>query len=77
MSGRDLRNELIETLRSISEIAPQMRIGQLTAAVGEVCGDFHGRALWEAEDRELLEAARKLHHDLESANAVQTNQPVA
>ena len=35
---------------------PEMRTGQLIAAVGELCADLHGRGLWDASDAELLEA---------------------
>jgi hypothetical protein len=43
-----------------------MRSGQLLAAVGEVCADLHGRGLWDAEDRELIEAVWKFQQDIES-----------
>jgi hypothetical protein len=33
-----------------------MREGQLVAALGELCADFHGGGLWDASDAELLEA---------------------
>lgn len=60
------RQELFEALRALSEALPEMRIGQLLAAAGEVCADLHGRGLWDAEDRELLEAVWKFQQDAES-----------
>jgi hypothetical protein len=53
-------------IRAIGAAAPQMRIGQILAAIGELCDDMHGRGLWEAEDRELLEAAWGFLRDLEA-----------
>jgi hypothetical protein len=43
-----------------------MRVGQLMAAVGEICTDLHGRGLWDAEDSELLEAVWKFHKAVEN-----------
>jgi hypothetical protein len=60
----DVRAELLSALRELCDIVPEMRVGQLLAAVGEVCDDIHGRAdrngngLWDATDEELLEAVR-------------------
>ncbi len=67
MSELDLRREFIEALGDLVAAAPTMRVGQLVAAVGEVCDDLHGRGLWDADDRELLEAIWKFQHDMESA----------
>ena len=46
---------------------PEMRAGQLAAAVGEVCADLHGRGLWDASDAELLEAAWQFRRNFEAA----------
>lgn len=67
MKEADVRVELFEALRSLADAAPGMRAGQLMAAVGEVCGDLHGRGLWDADDRELLEAVWKFRRDVESS----------
>lgn len=66
MSEREVRQELLDALLALSEAVPEMRMGQLIAAAGEVCADLHGRGLWDAEDRELLEAVWKFRHDAES-----------
>jgi hypothetical protein len=58
------RQELLDALRALGNVAPGMRVGQLLAAVGEICSDLHGRGLWDAEDLELLEAVWKLHKDM-------------
>jgi len=69
MSDRDTRAELFDALRELSEIVPEMRAGQLVAAVGEVCADLHGRGLWDASDAEVLEAVWRFRRDFEAATA--------
>lgn len=69
MSERDIRTELFAVLRELSEIFPEMRAGQLVAAVGEVCADLHGRGLWDASDAELLEAVWRFRRNFEAATA--------
>lgn len=66
MNDPEVKQELFEAIRALAEAAPGMRVGQLLSAVGEVCSDLHGRGLWDAEDRELLEAFWKFQHDIES-----------
>jgi hypothetical protein len=46
-----------------------MRVGQLIAAVGELCTDLHGRGLWEAADSEMLEAIWQFRRNFEAATA--------
>jgi hypothetical protein len=67
VSERDTRAELFAALRELSEIVPEMRAGQLMAAVGELCADLHGRGLWDAADAELLEAIWQFRRDFEAA----------
>ncbi len=56
---------------------PDMRAGQLMAALGEVCADLHGRGLWEAEDSEVLEAIWKFRNDFEASAAPAIEQLAA
>jgi hypothetical protein len=58
---------LFAALSELSEVIPEMRIGQLMAAVGELCADLHGRGLWDAADQELLEAAWLFRRNYETA----------
>jgi hypothetical protein len=67
MSGNTSRTELFAALQSLSEVVPEMRLGQLVAAVGELCADLHGRGLWDADDAELLEAAWQFRRNFEAA----------
>jgi len=63
----DTRAELFAALEELSRIIPEMRSGQLMAAVGELCVDLHGRGLWEAADVELLEAVWLFRRNYEAA----------
>ena len=69
MSERDTHAEVFSALRELSEIVPEMRAGQLVAAVGEVCADLHGRGLWDASDAEFREAVWQFRRDFEAATA--------
>lgn len=59
--------EVFSALHELSEMAHDMRSGQLMAAVGEVCADLHGRGLWDASDAELLEAVWQFRRNYENA----------
>jgi hypothetical protein len=67
VSEHDTRAELFTVLHSLSELVPEMRAGQLVAAVGEVCADLHGRGLWDASDAEFLEAVWQFRRGYEAA----------
>ena len=69
MTPRDTRAEVFAALGELAAAVPEMRAGQLAAAVGEVCADLHGRGLWDASDAELLEAAWQFRRNLEAAAA--------
>ena len=69
MNENDTRSELIEAIRALAEGVPEMRAGQLVAALGELCTDLHGRGLWDASDAELLEAAWQFRRGIEAATA--------
>ena len=64
----DTRSDLQAGLGELSSLIPDMRVGQLMAAVGELCADLHGRGLWDATDAELLEAVWQFRRDYETAN---------
>jgi hypothetical protein len=67
MSENITRAELFAALQSLSEAIPEMRAGQLVAAIGELCADLHGRGLWDAADTELLEAVWQFHRNFATA----------
>jgi hypothetical protein len=66
MSATDIRTELFGALQELSHHVPEMRAGQLIAAVGELCSDIHSRGLWEATDTELLEAIWQFQRNLDA-----------
>lgn len=74
MNESETRVELFDAFRGLSGLVPQMRAGQLMAAVGELCADLHGRGLWDASDAELLEAAWQFRRNLETATRDPTPQ---
>ncbi len=74
MNVYETRNELFAALQALSERVPEMRAGQLMAALGEVCADLHGRGLWEAEDAEVLEAVWKFRGNFEATAAIVNGQ---
>lgn len=68
-SFNDNRAELLSAIGELAAVVPEMRVGQIMAAVGELCADLHGRGLWEASDAELLEAVWQFRRNFESAAA--------
>ncbi len=66
-NSTDTRSELYTRLSELTELIPEMRAGQLIAAIGELCADLHGRGLWDATDAELLEAIWQFRRNYESA----------
>jgi hypothetical protein len=69
MNEHETRTALYAALQELSEAIPEMRAGQLMAAVGELCDDLHGRGLWDAADAELLEAVWRFRRNFEAATA--------
>ena len=77
MSENETRAELFVAFRELCEIVPEMRAGQLMAAVGELCSDLHGRGLWEASDTELLEAVWQFRRNFEASTVRPSPQGAA
>ncbi len=67
MDESDTRQELFAAIGSLAEVVPEMRGGQLVAALGELCADIHGRGLWDASDAELLEATWQFRRNFEAS----------
>ena len=53
------RRELLEALGELSEQCPEVRLGQLLANLGTLAKGPTVEAIWDAEDEELLAAARR------------------
>jgi hypothetical protein len=71
MNEQVTKAELFTALQALAEVVPEMRGGQLLAAVGELCAELHGRGLWDAADAELLEAVWQFRRNFEATTALQ------
>jgi hypothetical protein len=67
VSESETRADVFAALHELSQSIPEMRTGQLVAAVGELCTDLHGRGLWDATDDEFLEARWQFRRNYEGA----------
>jgi len=53
------RSDLLFVLAELSAACPEMRFGQLIANLSTLAKGLSAEGLWDAEDEELLTAARK------------------
>jgi hypothetical protein len=63
------REELLATLAELSEEATELRFGQMIANLATLARGAQAEAIWDADDEELLDAARRLvaHYDARNA----------
>lgn len=54
-----VRQEVFRLLAELSEVAPEVRFGQLVANLSYLARGLSNGSIWDMEDEELLEAARK------------------
>ncbi len=54
-----VRQELLHVLTQISELAPDVRLGQLIVNLSYMARGPSNASAWDAEDDELLEVARR------------------
>jgi len=54
-----VRKDLLRVLEELSECTPSVRFGQLIANLSYLAKGPTNEAIWDAEDAELLAAARK------------------
>lgn len=54
-----VRHELFRVIEELSEIVPEVRLGQLMANLSYLARGLNKEAIWDMEDEELLDAARK------------------
>lgn len=54
------RSELLTAIAELSELAPELRLGQLVANLATLARGAKVEAVWDSEDDELLAAARRL-----------------
>ncbi len=58
------RQEILARLARLSELAPDVRFGQLIANLAFMAAGPWDQTLWNLEDTQLLEAIRQLESDL-------------
>jgi hypothetical protein len=58
------RQEILARLARLSELAPDMRFGQLIADLAFIAAGPWDQSLWDLEDDQLLRALRQLEADL-------------
>jgi hypothetical protein len=54
-----IRQEVLAVLAELSEVAPEVRLGQLIANLSYLARGLTDESIWNMEDDELLEAARQ------------------
>ncbi len=54
-----VRQEILEVLAELSELVPEVRLGQLMANLSYLARGMSSEAIWNMEDGELLAAARE------------------
>ena len=53
------RQQLLQTLTELSDLCPEMRLGQLIANLASLAKGATPESIWDVEDEELLAAARQ------------------
>ena len=64
-----IRRELLGQLQRLSELAPDMRLGQLVANLANMAEGTWEESLWNLEDEKLLAAASQFAADLQRRGA--------
>jgi hypothetical protein len=65
------RQEILSRLARLSELAPDMRFGQLIANLAFMAAGPWDRTLWDLEDEQLIGAVRQLEADLSQRNSLE------
>ncbi len=63
------RSELLRLVERLSEEASELRFGQLVANLATLARGANVEAIWDAEDEDLVAAARRLLAHYEQRNA--------
>ncbi len=58
------RADILARLGRLSELAPDMRFGQLIANLAFLAAGPWDQTLWDLEDEQLLQAVRQMEADL-------------
>jgi len=71
------RQELLKTLEELSEIVPEVRLGQLLANLSYLARGPSQEAIWDVEDEEILAAARQHLESWRSRRPIPLNAAAA
>lgn len=63
------REELLRLLGNLSDQAPELRLGQMLANLATLAQGAKVEAIWDAEDDELVAAAKRLLDHYRQRNA--------
>ena len=66
------RKELLRLLANLSEEDTELRLGQMICNLATLAQGAKAEAVWDAEDEELLAAAKRLLGHYQSRNAAVT-----
>ncbi len=61
-----IRQEVLQLLGELSELAPEVRLGQLIANLSYLARGLSSESIWDMEDDELLRVARRHVEDWRS-----------
>ena len=64
MIALDRQSDVLQRLKEVHRLCPEMRLGQLLATVGMLGEDSTGRTLWDIDDGELSAAVERFASDL-------------
>jgi hypothetical protein len=70
----EMRQELLSILVELSEVAPDVRFGQLITNLSYIARGLANESVWDVEDDELLAAARE---HLDQWRALNESRPPA
>lgn len=65
MIGTDIQANVLQRLKEVHRLCPEMRLGQLMATLGLLGEDATGHSLWDIEDEELASVLERFARDLE------------
>jgi len=69
MTTEETRAELLEALSELGRAHPSWRLGQTLSNLAMAAGRLDAGAVWDLEDEEALEAARRLLRSRTEASA--------
>jgi hypothetical protein len=64
MTPTETLSPLLRRVDELRALAPDLRLGQLMAILGELGEDETGRGLWDLDDDELAAAMERFANDL-------------